>query len=94
MWGYTHPRQVIDEIAGLTPMFAGVTWDRLEGYDSLQWPVAEDGTPTGDVETCTAIHGEAFSGAYLATGCKEGILTVKAGSDGPEFAMLEYPPSS
>ena len=54
-------------------------------------PVAEDGTPTGDVETCTAIHGEAFSGAYLATGCKEGILTVKAGSDGPEFAMLDYP---
>ncbi|MBS45918.1 MAG: formate dehydrogenase subunit alpha [Nocardioides sp.] len=46
VWGYTHPRQVIDEIAGLTPMFAGVTWDRLEGYDSLQWPVAEDGTDT------------------------------------------------
>ena len=26
-----------------------------------------DGTPAGDVATCTAIHGEAFSGAYLAT---------------------------
>jgi len=28
----------------LTPMFAGVTFERLEGYKSLQWPVAEDGT--------------------------------------------------
>src|SRR6185369_14035631 len=32
------------EIASLTPMFAGVNYDRLEGYKSLQWPVAADGT--------------------------------------------------
>jgi formate dehydrogenase major subunit len=25
-------------------MFAGVTYERLEGYKSLQWPVAADGT--------------------------------------------------
>ena len=50
-----------------------------------------DGTPAGDVATCTAIHGEAFSGAYLATGCKEGVLTVTAGADGPVMSMLEYP---
>jgi formate dehydrogenase major subunit len=43
-WGYTHPSQVMDEVAGLTPMFAGVAYERLEGYRSLQWPVAEDGT--------------------------------------------------
>ncbi len=34
----------MDEVASLTPMFAGVSYDRLEGYASLQWPVAEDGT--------------------------------------------------
>lgn len=45
-WGYSHPAEIMHEIAGLTPMFAGVTYDRLEGYDSLQWPVAEDGTDT------------------------------------------------
>ncbi len=28
----------------LTPMFAGVNYERLEGYKSLQWPVAADGT--------------------------------------------------
>ncbi len=45
-WGYTHPSQIMDEIASLTPLFAGVRYDRLKGYDSLQWPVAEDGTDT------------------------------------------------
>ncbi len=52
--------------------------------------VKPDGTPVGEVQPCTAIHGEAFSGAYLATGCKEGILTVTAGKDGPSFKMLPY----
>ncbi len=50
-----------------------------------------DGAPVGDLATCTAIHGEAFSGAYLAAGCKEGVLTVTAGAEGPVFKMLEYP---
>ncbi len=53
--------------------------------------VEADGTPTGDVATCTGIHGEAFSGAYLAAGCQEGVLTVTPGEDGPVFEMLAYP---
>jgi formate dehydrogenase major subunit len=43
-WTYQHPSEVMAEIAALTPMFAGVTYERLEGYKSLQWPVAADGT--------------------------------------------------
>ena len=43
-WGYDHPSQVMDEVADLTPLMAGVRYHRLEGYDSLQWPVAADGT--------------------------------------------------
>ena len=43
-WNYEHPSQVMDEIASLTPLFAGVRYDRLERYKSLQWPVAPDGT--------------------------------------------------
>ncbi|CAM3220038.1 metallochaperone AztD [Paracoccus nototheniae] len=50
-----------------------------------------EGTATGDLATCTGIHGEAFSGAYLVAGCKEGVLTVTTGSDGPVYDMLEYP---
>lgn len=54
-------------------------------------PVDVNGRPNGEVVACTAIHGKAFSGAYLATGCKEGILTVTAGDNGPVFKMLDYP---
>jgi formate dehydrogenase major subunit len=43
-WAYRHPSEIYREIASLTPLFAGVTYERLEGYKSLQWPVAADGT--------------------------------------------------
>jgi len=43
-WNYKHPSEVMDEVAALTPLFAGVSYDRLEGYRSLQWPVAADGS--------------------------------------------------
>jgi formate dehydrogenase major subunit len=43
-WWYQHPSEIYDEIAALTPLFAGVTYERLEGFKSLQWPVAADGT--------------------------------------------------
>ena len=33
----------MDEIAALTPEFAGVSYERLGGH-GLQWPVAADGT--------------------------------------------------
>jgi formate dehydrogenase major subunit len=45
-WNYKHPSDVMDECAKLTPHFAGVTYERLEGYKTLQWPVAADGTDT------------------------------------------------
>jgi len=45
-WKYTHPSEIMDEAARLTPLFAGVSYDRLEGYKSQQWPVHEDGTDT------------------------------------------------
>ncbi|HEX3988604.1 MAG TPA: formate dehydrogenase subunit alpha [Verrucomicrobiae bacterium] len=43
-WNYRDPSEIYREIAALTPMFAGVTYERLEGYKTLQWPVAADGT--------------------------------------------------
>jgi formate dehydrogenase major subunit len=43
-WKYNHPSDIMDEIASLTPLFAGVNYERLEGFKSLQWPVAADGT--------------------------------------------------
>jgi formate dehydrogenase major subunit len=43
-WNYTHPSEIMDEVARLTPLFAGVNYERLEGFKSLQWPVHADGT--------------------------------------------------
>lgn len=43
-WDYKHPSDIMREIAAVTPMFAGVTYERLEGFKSLNWPVDADGT--------------------------------------------------
>jgi len=52
-WNYTHPSDLMDEIARLTPSFAGVNYDRLDAEGSLQWPVndaAPDGSPIMHVD--------------------------------------------
>jgi formate dehydrogenase major subunit len=46
---YEHPSQIMDEIARLTPSFAGVSYALLERLGSVQWPCndqAPEGTPT------------------------------------------------
>ena len=45
-WGFSHPGDIMFEVAALTPLFAGVSYERLEGYASLQWPVDDDGGDT------------------------------------------------
>ena len=45
---YKHPSEIMDEIARLTPTFAGVTYERLDELGSIQWPcneAAPEGTP-------------------------------------------------
>ena len=47
-WTYTHPAQVMDEIAATTPSFANVSYEMLEEKGSVQWPCNEkapEGTP-------------------------------------------------
>ncbi|MNU93312.1 putative formate dehydrogenase [compost metagenome] len=36
-WGYTHPSQIFDEMAGLTPFFSGCSYKTLEGWGSFHW---------------------------------------------------------
>ena len=46
---YEHPSEIMDEIARLTPSFAGVSYALLERLGSVQWPCndnAPEGTPT------------------------------------------------
>jgi formate dehydrogenase major subunit len=45
-WTYHHPSEIMDEAASLSPLFAGVSYDRLENWKSLVWPVAKDGKDT------------------------------------------------
>jgi len=45
---YRHPSEIMDEIAALTPTFAGVSYDLLDEVGSVQWPCNETaplGTP-------------------------------------------------
>jgi formate dehydrogenase alpha subunit len=39
---YQSPADIMNEIARVAPLFAGVSYDRLD-RDGLQWPVSEDG---------------------------------------------------
>nr|WP_047577192.1 formate dehydrogenase subunit alpha [Methylobacterium sp. ZNC0032] len=43
---YSHPSEIMDEIARLTPSFAGVSYDKLDKLGSVQWP-CNDKAPTG-----------------------------------------------
>jgi len=50
---YSHPSEIMDEIAQLTPTFTGVSYERLDELGSIQWPcneAAPNGTPTMHVE--------------------------------------------
>ena len=43
---YAHPSEIMDEIAALTPSFAGVSFEKLDALGSIQWP-CNDAAPAG-----------------------------------------------
>jgi len=45
-WAYTNPGEVLAEVATVANILAGVSYERLEGYRSQQWPVLPEGTST------------------------------------------------
>ncbi|GAB2977247.1 formate dehydrogenase subunit alpha [Amycolatopsis acidiphila] len=50
---YSHPREIMAEIAALTPTFAGVSFEKLDELGSVQWPCndnAPEGTPIMHVD--------------------------------------------
>jgi len=44
---YEHPAQIMEEIAALTPSFAGVSFEKIERLGSVQWPCNEDTEEAG-----------------------------------------------
>ena len=78
---YTHPSEIMREVAALTPTFAGVTYEKLDALGSIQWPcndAAPEGTPV--------MHRAAF-----ARGKGLFVLTEYVATDekvGPRFPLL------
>jgi formate dehydrogenase major subunit len=67
---YSHPSEIMDEIASLTPTFSGVTYERLEKEGSLQWPCNDenpDGTPIMHMEEFTRGKGYFALTEFIAT---------------------------
>ena len=74
-WTYTHPSQIMDEIAATTPSFANVTYDMLEERGSIQWPCNDkspDGTPLMHVDGFVRGKGRLIVTEYVATDEKTG----------------------
>jgi len=44
---YTHPEQIMQEIAALTPSFRGVSYEKIERLGSVQWPCNDDTAEAG-----------------------------------------------
>ncbi len=69
-WNYTHPSQVMDEIAATTPSFANVNYDLLEEKGSVQWPCNDKaplGTPVMHVDGFVRGKGKFVVTEYVAT---------------------------
>ena len=67
---YEHPSQIMDEIARLTPTFAGVSFDKIDRLGSLQWPCNEhspEGTPTMHVDSFVRGKGRFLITQYVPT---------------------------
>jgi formate dehydrogenase major subunit len=74
-WTYTHPREIMDEVARLTPSFSGVSFERLDQEGSLQWPVNEanpDGSPIMHVDGFVRGKGKFVVTDYVPTDEKTG----------------------
>jgi len=78
---YGHPSKIMDEVARLTPTFAGVSYDVLDREGSVQWPCNE-ATPLGT----PVMHADGFvrgKGRFVVT---EYIPTDE--KTGPRFPLL------
>lgn len=67
---YTHPSQIMDEIARLTPTFHGVSYKKLDELGSIQWPcndAAPDGTPTMHIGSFVRGKGRFLITQYVPT---------------------------
>ncbi|MGV0878419.1 formate dehydrogenase subunit alpha [Martelella sp. FLE1502] len=74
-WSYTHPSEIMAEIAATTPSFANVTYELLDKKGSVQWPCNDktpDGTPIMHIDGFVRGKGRFIRTDYVATDEKTG----------------------
>jgi formate dehydrogenase major subunit len=67
---YSHPSEIMDEIAALTPTFTGVSYEKLDRLGSIQWPcnaAAPEGTPTMHIDQFVRGKGKFYVTEYVPT---------------------------
>jgi formate dehydrogenase major subunit len=67
---YAHPGEIMDEIARLTPTFAGVSYAKLDALGSVQWPCNEkapEGTPLMHIDRFVRGKGKFMITEYVPT---------------------------
>ncbi len=67
---YSHPSEIMDEIARLTPTFTGVSFARIDELGSIQWPcnaAHPEGTPTMHVGEFVRGKGRFLITEYVPT---------------------------
>lgn len=67
---YSHPKEIMAEIAALTPTFSGVSYELLDRLGSVQWPCndqAPEGTPTMHVKEFVRGKGYLAPTPFVAT---------------------------
>jgi formate dehydrogenase major subunit len=63
---YTHPEQIMQEIAALTPTFAGVSYEKIDRLGSVQWP-CNDQTPEAGTDIMHVDHFVRGKGRFIIT---------------------------
>lgn len=80
-WNYTHPQEIMAEIALTTPSFAGVDYEKIDSLGSIQWPCNEqspEGTPIMHIGGFARGKGTFIRTEYVATDERTG----------PKFPLL------
>ncbi len=74
---YRHPSEIMDEVARLTPSFAGVSYEKLDALGSIQWPcneAAPSGTPMMHVDRFVRGKGKFMITEFIPTEERTGAL--------------------
>jgi formate dehydrogenase major subunit len=85
-WNYANSSEIMDEVARLTPSFAGVSHAHLDEAGSLQWPVNE-AAPEGS----PIMHVDGFARGPNGKGRGKFVVTDYVPTDertGPRFPLL------